>query len=690
MDKLCKPKEFQLQEHQRFFKDALTSLHKRMLLFHGLGSGKTCSAISIVNAFINTQRQAKKSAKVLIITPASIKPNIYKEMMGPCGATQFAELRNQPKRSMPDIIDKLVTVMSYQEFVNKASRGEIDLKNTLMIIDEVQNIISATGTMYKRFLYECVHNPRNHNDDLRLILLSGTPIFDQPFEIALLGNLLRTKKESLHMPTDFVKFHHMYRLQSDGTITNHDKLARFFKGRLSYFRGADPSTYPRRRNHDVMCVMHPFQYKVYDGTMGGLLCGGRNFSDISQCFLIGPRLASNVVYPNGKIDVKSAEYYHKKGFDPAKHSCKFNKCLEHIQHSQEGTIFVYSNFVRACGIDTFAHLLEQRIGYSQFTDNVQLSDTRMDGKRFAIFRTGAPKDNTRILEVFNSYENRDGKLIKVILGSPAMKEGVTLLRVSQVHLLDPYWNHSREEQVIGRAIRFCSHKDMPLNKQVVDVYKYYAVHGTKNTNSDMTIDLHVRGMNLHKQEEIAAFERVLKESAVDCHRFKRFNQPPVITCRFGNANNNNQNNVRRNANANNLPDMSVSMIAASRRRATNTGNPNTTALRVIKTSGTVRRIGKQGSSRTKVPGGSRGCPKARRPNPDCPTAYPYKRLNKHNRMCCYKRGKKNEETQPSRGKQRPCVARFTKDALKTLAREKGVYTEGPSTKRRLCELLNLV
>ena len=53
-----------------------------------------------------------------------------------------------------------------------------------------------------------------------------------------------------------------------------------------------------------------------------------------------------------------------------------------------------------------------------------------------------------------------------MLGSPSVREGVSFKRVRQVHILEPYWNMSRYEQVIGRAIRFCSHKDLPIEKQV--------------------------------------------------------------------------------------------------------------------------------------------------------------------------------------------------------------------------------
>ena len=49
-------------------------------------------------------------------------------------------------------------------------------------------------------------------------------------------------------------------------------------------------------------------------------------------------------------------------------------------------------------------------------------------------------------------------------------EGISLRNVRYVHLVDPYWHPVRLEQVIGRARRICSHKDLPPELQTVTVY----------------------------------------------------------------------------------------------------------------------------------------------------------------------------------------------------------------------------
>ena len=76
---------------------------------------------------------------------------------------------------------------------------------------------------------------------------------------------------------------------------------------------------------------------------------------------------------------------------------------------------------------------------------------------------------------FNSFENRNGELLKVILGTRSVMEGVSFRNVKQVHITEPWWNESRIEQILARASRFCSHSNLPADEQFVDIYRHYSV-----------------------------------------------------------------------------------------------------------------------------------------------------------------------------------------------------------------------
>lgn len=126
-----------------------------------------------------------------------------------------------------------------------------------------------------------------------------------------------------------------------------------------------------------------------------------------------------------------------------------------------------------------------------------------------------PEEKQHILKnIFSSIDNIDGKHIKLILGSKVMNEGLSLKYVSEVHILDVYFNLGKVDQVIGRAIRHCSHYHM-MNEEnpfpEVKVYKYAVT--TENELSSEE--------DLYKKAElkyllIKKVERALKESAIDC------------------------------------------------------------------------------------------------------------------------------------------------------------------------------
>jgi SNF2 family DNA or RNA helicase len=84
--------------------------------------------------------------------------------------------------------------------------------------------------------------------------------------------------------------------------------------------------------------------------------------------------------------------------------------------------------------------------------------------------------------------------------------------------MEPYWNMSRLEQVIGRAIRFCSHKDVISEEREVKVYIYIAT-GLKN--SEITVDKHIMDLAFKKKELTDQFELVMRDMAVDRYLFQK-------------------------------------------------------------------------------------------------------------------------------------------------------------------------
>ena len=141
-------------------------------------------------------------------------------------------------------------------------------------------------------------------------------------------------------------------------------------------------------------------------------------------------------------------------------------------------------------------------------------------------------NNTGDLNIINSQANKMGKQIKVVIISKALFEGVDFKNLRQVHILEPWYNMNRIEQIVGRAVRDRSHCSLPFEERNVEIY----LHGTllepaapvaENQQPPTTetpeqqqrqeaADMYIYRMAESKAKRIGEITRILKETAVDC------------------------------------------------------------------------------------------------------------------------------------------------------------------------------
>jgi hypothetical protein len=536
---LCYPEKYKLQIPQKFLAEYLgpKSPYKGVLMFHRIGAGKTCTAIQIAEKW-------KHMAKIIAVVPASVKGSFRAELRSLCAKNEYiTPLKRKLLQTLDPTdekykkiiaesnakIDKVYQIFSYNKFVEKAEEGSLVLRNRILIIDEIQNMVSEHGKFYWS-LYEAI---KAAPSSLRIVLLSATPMFDKPVEVALTMNLLRLPVE-LPIGREFETMFVKHRKVSNGKIMykaqNLDLFKQMIKGYVSYYSGAPPKAFPDKIVKYVKCKMEPFQYKSYltvvsdedvasDGSRlksvkkkifkeGGII-------ELPNNFFIGSRIISNVAFPNKGINEDGFVSFQGKYVKPPllqQYSQKFYRMMRKIKRCQ-GTVFVYSNFKEYGGIKSFAKVLEGQ-GYKEYATH------KSGRKRYALWSGDeSTEQKDEIREIFNHKKNSKGEKLKILLGSPSIKEGVSLLRVQEVHIIEPYWNQSRVDQVIGRAIRFCSHKDMPLDKRLVKVYIYIAV----SPKGDETIDQYIQFLSKRKNRVVKEFEHALKEASIDCNLNKHSN-----------------------------------------------------------------------------------------------------------------------------------------------------------------------
>lgn len=145
-------------------------------------------------------------------------------------------------------------------------------------------------------------------------------------------------------------------------------------------------------------------------------------------------------------------------------------------------------------------------------------------------------NNKKEVNAVTNETNEDGKDVKVVIISEAGSEGIDFNNIRQVHILEPWYNMSRIEQIIGRGVRFKSHCKQPINKRNVEIYLYASnpvdliqTDSKDDDNDDEEetreidisndvepLDLYIYRLAEQKALQIGVVSRILKENSVDC------------------------------------------------------------------------------------------------------------------------------------------------------------------------------
>lgn len=213
--------------------------------------------------------------------------------------------------------------------------------------------------------------------------------------------------------------------------------------------------------------------------------------------------------------------------------------LTHNLDTFPGKHLVYSNFVQM-GCNVLGEYLSH-LGWTNITDVLSGKQPNPGNYKCYAYWDGSTKDAEKdaIKALSNSVANLDGRLLKVVIGSPAIKEGVSFKHVQHYHILDPIWNQSTKTQVEGRAIRFCSHFDIPSDhpflKRHVTVHLYkisyplptdpidrHAVVNDPKMHYQRSVDTHIYDFVIPKKyQSVRRAEALLRKVAFDYYLFRR-------------------------------------------------------------------------------------------------------------------------------------------------------------------------
>ena len=275
-----------------------------------------------------------------------------------------------------------------------------------------------------------------------------------------------------------------------------------------------------------------------------------------------------------ELKKKSAEFLTPEALKI--YSPKFLNILENLQDPEfKGLHLIYSHFRTLEGIGILKLILEAN-GFAQFKIKKNVAgiwsiDIPVEDKgkpTFALYTgTESIEEKEIIRNIFNSNwqlvpksiqeeliqissNNLYGEIIKVLMITASGAEGISLSNVRYVHITEPYWHPVRIEQVIGRARRICSHKNLPKEFQTVEVFLYLMTFSkeqlsTENTNSielrlkdrskidnttPLTSDEALYEISVIKENINKSILKAVKEAAIDCVLFNKPGNKDNLQC----------------------------------------------------------------------------------------------------------------------------------------------------------------
>lgn len=588
-----------LREYQIFLSKYLdyNSPYKDILIYHGLGSGKTASTINLYNSLYNSN----PGWNVFILLPATLKTGWLREMEKWLQSEDKEFRKNNVKFISYNAPNADKSFMDAVKTTDSSKKNMYIIEEAHIFIGNVYSNISTGTGKRAQTIYDYIIQDKKENDGVRTILLTATPSVNKPYELALLFNLLRPGI----FPKSEAQFNQYYVSTSGSGFEmlnplRKNNFQRRIIGLVSYYIGATPDYFARKTLSYVDVPMSKYQDEIYEYFMQLEDAISRK-SKKSQTYMSYTRQSCNFVFPamaqnlNGenrprprnfklsdKIDKgdlemdKNDENYYDVNlyieqvekfmstFDSYLTSRMMNdkdkkytivddvKKIREIYNydvfqfneteKQKSTLFdalyssspkfitiiinilrsagpvlVYSNYVLMEGLQIFKVYLKY-FGFSGFKD----LNNGTDGFKYIEYHGGIDKEERfKNVEQYNVKENINGKIVKIILISPAGAEGLSLFNTRQVHIIEPYWHEVRIKQMIGRAIRLCSHKLLPKAERHVEVFRYKSIRITPNKK--ITTDQLIENIARSKEGLLQSFEDAIKEASIDCELYKSHN-----------------------------------------------------------------------------------------------------------------------------------------------------------------------
>jgi len=564
---------------KRFF--ALETPYTEALLNHGLGTGKSCALSAIVENFKNSEVNNRPRKPALVIVKSEdLARNIAQEIATKCTKYIYtpkptaAEIRKGVEMTeeakvvrLNRAISKTYEIVPIETFLKNLPSDKDIIRlydNRVIVIDEAHVLrIQPPRKKKKRGLEAILEDiiddeeekdeePKSQSAAMlynqmhrflhlvsgRKLLLTGTPIWDKPSEIASLMNLILPPEDQLDTGAAFdAKF-----FNDDGTLReeNIEELRQKFRGRVSFLRQMMTTAQRIEEGTKEPWLKHITVYPdALSETQAAVAREAREQIESKAVRVKGKmverevrggtvlklaRDAMNMVIPtfdaagnvNGveygpeafkKYVVKTVKRRDQKGrattvktydIDPRsflareirdnlrEYATKFASIIEDIKSHPNEVVFIYNEEVTGPGGAIMLGLCLQLHGlvWAKSASDIGRPST---ARRFAVI-TSDPQTTSQskqVQELISSsntegkYENlptnKYGERLQVIIGSEKIALGLSIKNVRRVHVVMPHWNIPSISQAEARGYRFGSHDALKPEERVIRIFRHISV-----------------------------------------------------------------------------------------------------------------------------------------------------------------------------------------------------------------------
>jgi superfamily II DNA or RNA helicase len=564
-------KKGELMKHQKIIARFFSSrtIYDKILLFHEMGSGKTCAAIAAIEQ-IKSENDNFKGA-LYLAKGEDLIDNFINELINICTDGRYipensekltsGELKQRQKKSIKDYY----SWNTFQKFA-KHIQDNTDLylqknfNNMVIVIDEIHNLRIKDKKkgldIYKEF-FRFLHVVKN----CKILLLSGTPMKDNVEEISSVMNLIlpygKDKKPYILTGEDFIneyfnKTDNILEIKKDKIKT----LKNFFKGKISFLNSMQSNIQKKFIGETIGNLRY---FKVYKDKMSKFQDSYYKKSYINdiieKSIYNNSRQCSLFVFPNGSHGNKGYQTYIKtkvtKSFGKTdkkynfylskelknelltdgndydkiinrikKYSSKYAKSIENILRAKkEGkNVFIYNEFVKGSGLILFSCLLEL-FGFTKANGG-----ETTNYPRYALItsETTSKNQTSKILETFNKKNNMNGKIINIILGSKKISEGFSLKNIQIEEIHTPWFNYSETSQAIARGYRLFSHKDLIESgiNPIVEIFQRVSLIKNEDIKEDVIEDVDEDVIEDVDEDVIIEYKKDKKYLSIDLQMYE--------------------------------------------------------------------------------------------------------------------------------------------------------------------------